>query len=182
MIEPRTSHGLIQFQIPTAWNFDDRCRFSLRLGFCFILLKCLWRLAPDSNFGWNTKHKFFFSAYWEERGIICAAMLAYFAIIFNSWAAIKLLLFDDFSFFGAALMRGGENYFFFLFPQSSKSFASFMCEIEARKNTYAPTWSTAWLFRSFFLAFVPIKSKRRRAVHLGILDMQCQKSSLVCFG
>lgn len=60
MIEPRTSHGLMQFQIPTAWNFDDRCRFSLRLGFCFILLKCLWRLAPDSNFGWNTKHKVFF--------------------------------------------------------------------------------------------------------------------------
>lgn len=34
--------------------------FWLRLGFCFILLKCLWRLAPDSNFGWNTKHKVFF--------------------------------------------------------------------------------------------------------------------------
>lgn len=77
-------------------------------------------------------------------------MLAYFAIISNSWAAIKLLLFDDFSVFGAALMRGGENYFF-LFPQSNKSFASFMCEIEARKNTYAPTKVRLDYFVHFFL-------------------------------
>lgn len=127
--------------------------WSLLFFVLFFLLKCLWRLASDSNFGWNAKHKEFFSRIKKTKKrshsrpfvqYFRACMIVHyvcFAIIFNSCAAIKLLLFDDLSFF---LHRSDARWQkLFLFSRSSvemnahnQKFYSFMRETVTTMHIY----------------------------------------------